>query len=162
MNQHQAEILEDLAWDNAPSQIKAGFISALQEAEHSYLIRPTEYVRSWENASIVFLMLSDTEIEQYLLDLLNWLKDLNWPGAEFILKRLQRVSSDLLCVPLENAAKLASASHDEQWLAWISILIANSNMINLLNADTISLLKPFALEYWNWDYDSILALINRK
>ncbi len=152
---NQTDILEKLACDNTASQKKLGFIAALQETDHHYLLQPTDYFRSWENAAIVFLMLSDEEISPYLTDLLAWLQDLNWPGAEWILARLQRVSSDLLVKPLESVTKSAYDNKEESWLGYISILIANPKMINLLDAETFKLLKPFATEYWKWDYDEI-------
>jgi len=162
MNKSQADILEKLAGDSTACQKKSGFIAALQETDHHYLLQPTDYFCSWENAAIVFLMISDEEISPYLIDLLGWLQDLNWPGAEWILARLQRVSSDLLVKPLESVAKSASDSKEESWLGNISILIANPNMINLLDAETLKLLKPFAVEYWKWDYDKIAGHFNLK
>jgi len=87
--------------------------------------------------------------------LLNWLQDLNWPGAERILDRLQRISTELLVKPLELAAKLAAESKDETWLSNISILIANPGMNKLLDSETFTLLKPFAADQWQWDYDTI-------
>ncbi|GEM_PF-3000026 len=148
MNKNKADTLEKLAWDST--------------ADHHYLLQPTDYFSSWGNAAIVFLMLSDEEISPYLTDLLGWLQDLSWPGAEWILTRLQRVSSDLLVKPLESVAKLASDSKEESWLGYISILIANPNMINLLDAEILKLLEPFAVEYWKWDYDEIAGNFNLK
>ncbi len=124
--------------------------------DHQYLIQPNNYFSSWDYCAMVFLTLGDEEIKPYLFDLLGWIQDLNWPGAEWILKRLQRESSELLSAPLERAAKLAAEQKDECWLGWMSILIANPNMVNLLGDDTLNLLKPYAAEYWNWDYDKIM------
>ena len=155
MNQNQVEILKNLSWESTPEQKKSGFIAALQETEYKYLLQPKDYFSSWDNASIVFLMLSDDDIEPYLFNLLGWLQDLNWPGATRILDRLQRVPAKLLVEPLERASKLASDNNDESWLGWLSILIATPRMNKLLNADVFNLLKPYAVEYHNWDYDKI-------
>lgn len=160
MNKNQIVILKNLAWDSTAVQKKSGFIAALQETDHQYLLQSTDYFGSWENSAIVFLMLSDKEIEPYLINLLGWLQDLNWPGAEWILDRLQRVSSELLVKPLKIVVKSASDMKDDSWLGWISILIANPNMINLLDIETLKLLKPYAVEYWNWDYDKIADQLN--
>lgn len=155
MNQKQESILKDLSWNSTADQIKSGFIAALQETDHQYLLQPTDHFDSWENASILFLILGDEEIKPYLADLLNWLQDLNWPGAQRILDRLQRISSELLAKPLELAAKSAAESKDETWLSNISILIANPGMNKLLDPETFTLLKPFAADQWQWDYDKI-------
>lgn len=155
MNQKQESILKDLSWNSTADQIKSGFIAALQETDHQYLLQPTGHFGSWENASILFLILGDEEIEPYLGDLLDWLQDLNWPGARRILDRLRGVSSELLAIPLEHAAKLATESRDESWLSNISILIANPRMNQLLNPKTFTLLKPFAADQWQWDYDKL-------
>lgn len=155
MNHNQIDILKNLSWDSTAEQKKSGFIAALQENEHKYLLQPIDYPSSWDNAAIVFLMLSDEEIEPYLFNLLEWIQDINWPGATWILDRLQRVSAEFLVRPLESAAKMASNNNDEIWLGAISILIANPHMNKLLNADIFKLLKPFAVKYHNWDFDKI-------
>ena len=145
MNEKQAEILKNLAWDCTPDQIKAGFIAALQQRDRRYLIQPADNFHSWDNAAIVFLMLGDKEIEPYIVDLLKWLQDYNWPGANWILERLRRVSSEMLAKPLEYVTKLASDNKDDDWLGWMSILITNPHMTSLLDGDILEMLKPFAV-----------------
>lgn len=162
MNQKQIEILKDLDWKSTPDRKKAGFIAALQETDHQYLILPADYCGSWDDCAIVFLILSDDEIEPYLFDMLAWLQDLNWSGAKWILDRLERVSSELLREPLERAAKLASDQNDDKWLGSISILIANPNMVYILEEDVLEMLKPYAVEHWSWDYDKIAKHFNLK
>ena len=44
----------------------------------------------WDNCAIILAGKSDEELRPYLVRLLEWLKDLNWPGAYCILERLNR------------------------------------------------------------------------
>jgi len=162
MKINQIDILKNLAWDSTAEQKKSGFIAALNQTDHRYLLQPINYSSSWENCAIVFLMLSDEEIEPYLIGLLGWIQDLNWAGARLILERLQRISSELLVKPLEIVAKSAFDIKDESWLGWISILIAKPNMIALLDDEILNLLKPYAIEYWKWDYEKILKDLQNK
>ena len=46
----------------------------------------------WENCAIILSEKNDEELKPYLPKLLEWLQDMNWPGAFCIRDRLQRFS----------------------------------------------------------------------
>ena len=57
------------------------------------------------------------ELEFYLLKLFMWLQDMNWPGADLIFQRLQKMPLDLLRLPYEISYKLAHRMNDMVWLS---------------------------------------------
>lgn len=44
----------------------------------------------WDNCAKILSKRTDDELSPYLVELLEWLQDLNWPGAFCILYRLQK------------------------------------------------------------------------
>ena len=46
----------------------------------------------WENCARALYEISDERLEKHLPSLLEWLEDLNWPGALIILERLKKFS----------------------------------------------------------------------
>ena len=70
----------------------------------------------WDNCAKILSKRSDDELNPYLVELLWWLRDLNWPGAFCILERLQRFADN---TPLNSAfnicLKCAQAMKDDVW-----------------------------------------------
>lgn len=71
----------------------------------------------WENCAIILSEKRDAELQPYLTKMLEWLQDLNWPGALCILERLQKYSDKkslkyALSICLQNAKN----NHDITWI----------------------------------------------
>ena len=58
---------------------------------------------------------SDAELCPYLPNLLEWLQDLNWPGAQLIYDRLTELSKKDIKNPLSECLSLAEARGDKPW-----------------------------------------------
>ena len=70
----------------------------------------------WDNCAKILAMRPDEELEQCLPDLLEWLQDLNWPGAIWILERLQAYrDTKTLDTHISIALQQADRSGDEVW-----------------------------------------------
>ena len=62
-------------------------------------LQPTDKYHNqnvWENCAAILAKRSDEELSYYLVELLEWLQDLNWPGALVILDRLKAFSGEKL------------------------------------------------------------------
>ena len=91
----------------------------------SFLILPFangESKRLWENCAKALYEISDEKLEQYLPSLLEWLQDLNWPGALIILDRLKKFSGKKLKKPFMDRYTFACNLNDEEGLMWLDYL----------------------------------------
>ena len=71
----------------------------------------------WDNCAIILSQRSDQELKPYISELLEWLQDMNWPGAECIYQRLMDYKdSSWLIDMLDDAIDLARKTDEELWL----------------------------------------------
>ena len=70
----------------------------------------------WDNCALIIAEKSDEELKPYLTELLEWLQDMNWPGAYCIRDRLQRYSdNDSIHSAINICVEKAKACNDEIW-----------------------------------------------
>lgn len=136
------EIYEMLSWD---SEMQGIGIAEAKKLKCLYpLLQPIVpglQKKVWENCAIVLASKTDQELKPYLFALLEWLQDLNWPGAERILNRLSVMKERVLQGPLAYSRRLAEMNQDETWLMWLGELEAKRAKFNpcLKNPDGIPL-----------------------
>ena len=71
----------------------------------------------WGNCALVLASRTDEELAPYLGELMLWLRDMNWPGAFCILRRLCSFADrQYLTNVLERCMRCASALDDTVWL----------------------------------------------
>lgn len=91
------EIMDMLDW-HMPPEIQSKGISLARNIEiiipFIQPITPEHNKNVWENCAVIIAEKSDEKLKPYLVDLLEWLQDMNWPGAFCILDRLQRYSDN--------------------------------------------------------------------
>ena len=93
------------------------------------LFQPIEDKGVWENCALVIAEKSDETLETYLFLLLEWLQDINWPGAFIILDRLKKYAKvERLATVVDICVKEAVAKDDEMWLHWLSGLLDNEGL----------------------------------
>lgn len=98
-----AMIYQMLNW-KAPSAIQVqGKELARKVKDLSLLIQPPAEPSVWEQCAVILSEKTDTQLEPYLTELLQWLQDLNWPGAVTIVERLNTFSGEKLKKPFEDA-----------------------------------------------------------
>ena len=118
----------------------------------SLLIQPPAPPSVWEYCAEILSEKSDVELEPYLDKLLEWLQDINWPGAFTIANRLKIFSGEKLKQSLENAIAESNKMPNEERLRWIdylSELLDNKELICNLSEEVLILLKK---HYRNWGY----------
>lgn len=81
----------------------------------------------WENAAIVIdHIISNTtnfNDEKIIFGLLEWLQDLNWPGAFIVTNILKKVDIHALIKCLEKAIDIAVKEFDECWIDYLNYAI---------------------------------------
>ena len=71
----------------------------------------------WDNCAIILSQRSDLELQPYLHELLEWISDMNWPGAECILERLKNYNDrQWFEYVLDMCISEAIALKEEIWL----------------------------------------------
>jgi hypothetical protein len=105
----------------------------------------------WENCARILALRSDEELSPYFTRLLEWLQDINWPGALIILERLKKVSkvNSLLFAMEYNVQKAIAYNswEDKIWLSAVSQLLDNDKLNNALPKEILKVLRKY---YHNW------------
>ena len=126
------DIMDMLDW-NMSSEIQSKGISLARNTETIIpFIQPLTQKHNknvWENCAVIIAERSDENLKPYLVELLEWLQDMNWPGAFCILNRLQKYSDDssirnAINVCIEKAKKCG----DEVWESNLRLLCRNSKV----------------------------------
>lgn len=79
----------------------------------------------WDNCAKILSERTDEELSPYLVELLEWLQDLNWPGAFCILERLQKYTDkSSYNRALNTCLKYAQAVEDDVWESNLRMLKA--------------------------------------
>ena len=109
------KIFEYLSWDSNNEIQNRGIELASNINNLSVLIMPIENKSIWENCAKVLISKSDEELELYFLELFEWLKDMNWPGAYLIYDRLICVSTEKFLPAYQYSLSAAKQTEDRIW-----------------------------------------------
>ena len=121
------EIMDMLDW-NMSSEIQAKGIALARDMESIVPfiqpLTPRHNKNVWDNCAVIISEKRDEELKPYLVELLEWLQDMNWPGAFCILNRLQKYADhdsirSAVNISFENARKCK----DEVWESNLSLLL---------------------------------------
>lgn len=106
----------------------------------------------WENCARALYEISDERLEKHLPSLLEWLQDLNWPGALIILDRLKKFSGEKLKDPFIERFAYADNLNNEEGLMrldYLSELLDNEELKAVLPKPIIEKLR---MHYKNWSF----------
>ena len=109
------ELFEMLSWDSTPQMQMIGLAEARKVKYLSVLFQPIESKSVWENCAKVIIEKSDLELERYLIDMFQWLQDMNWPGARLIYDRLREMPRNLLQFAYSFCLEQAISTGDDCW-----------------------------------------------
>lgn len=123
----------------------------------SIFLQPDEFGNKliWEQCATILAEKSDEKLEPYLAGLLEWLQDMNWPGATIILNRLLYFSGKELSSAVVKAVKSAINQNNgfgHIWLDWLSQLLDNKNLKTELPEKILLVLQKY-IDDPNWWYD---------
>lgn len=128
------DLLMKLSWDE-PVEIQKKTIELLKkEKDLSIFMQPigeNTGKKVWDNCALILCSKTDEELIPFISGLLEWLQDMNWPGAWEILERLQKIPKDNFKNEYEKAIKKAQQElkkwNEEEYMnSWLS----NLKMIN--------------------------------
>ena len=78
-------------------------------------LTPKHNKNVWENCAIIISERNNESLEPYLLELLEWLQDMNWPGASLISERLSKMPKDILRFAYKVSLEKAVQTKDDCW-----------------------------------------------
>ena len=113
------EIIDMLDW-HMPYEIQIKGISLAKNVEtiipFIQPLTPKHNKNVWENCAVIISERSDEEIKPYLPEVLEWLQDMNWPGAFCILDRLKNYSDNSSMISaISICLQKAKTQNDEIW-----------------------------------------------
>lgn len=108
-------IMELLDWNRTEKEQAKGRELARDVKSINVFLQPNGK-NLWDNCALILAERSDEELEPYLLNLMAWLEDMNWPGAFCILDRLNRYAdTPMFNWALKTSLELAKATHAKIW-----------------------------------------------
>ncbi len=121
------DIMDMLDW-HMSSEIQSKGISLARNTEtiipFIQPLTPKHNKNVWENCAVIIAEKSDENLKTYLVDLLEWLQDMNWPGAFCILNRLQKYSDkNSICSAISVCIEKAKKCGDEVWESNLCLLL---------------------------------------
>lgn len=146
MNYNFTELMVMLDWNNSQENQQKGIKNGKTIKDLSVFLQPLTPLFNknvWENCAKILSEKSSKELEPYFLKLLEWLQDLNWPGAEIILKKLKCTYSKVLASQLEICVNNAVEDHNEKWLNNMSQLIQNKLLVKQLSLKAFTILSEY-------------------
>jgi len=124
------EILDMLDW-HMPSEIQYEGISLARNIEtiipFIQPLTPKHNKNVWGNCAVIIAEKSDKKLKPHLVQLLEWLQDMNWPGAFCILERLKKyLDKDSILRAISICLQKAKDCNDEIWES--NLLMLQSGM----------------------------------
>ena len=114
------EIMDMLDWNNPISvQAKGCELAGSIKCINVFLQpgHPGHGKNVWENCAKILSKKSDAELSPYLMELFDWVKDLNWPGAVRIFERLLKYEpNSSFVLTLDDSINIAKATNENIWL----------------------------------------------
>lgn len=139
------EVMDMLDWNNDLSIQEKGRNLAEEVQCLKIFMQPCDkkYNKNvWENCALILYKKSDDLLQPYLSDLIEWLQDLNWPGAFIILERLKNFQNyETLSFAVNESIRMAKATEDDLWLLGISELLVQERILEYLSDDVQLVLK---------------------
>jgi len=135
------DLFEMLSWNSDSETQAKGRMIASQIKSLFIFLQPTGNKSVWENCAKILSEKSDENLEMYLYQLLEWIQDINWPGAFIVLDRMKRFSAKKIKGPLQYCIKQAMTSQDNEWLDYLSMLLDNSELLSVLEEECLMVLK---------------------
>ena len=122
-------IMELFDWNNPEELQQKGLELAEDVKCISVFLQPGwPYGKNvWENCAKVLSKRSDEELKYYLIPLLEWLQDLNWPGAHCIFDRLLLFKNNsILKKSIQICLKRAKRTKDKEWRTTLNSILKKS------------------------------------
>ena len=114
------KIMDMLDCNNSQAKQRKGIRLARNVRSINVFLQPLDQKHNknvWENCAKILAERTDEELAPYLVPLLEWLQDMNWPGAFCILERMRSYAKDASYrSTLKYCLKQARRMEDDVWL----------------------------------------------
>jgi len=149
MKRKIVKTFEMLDWNCDQDTQAKGIALARQINDLSVFLQPMEHGGKavWDNCAKILAEKPDEDLEPLLESLLEWVRDINWPGAFIILNRLKNFSPELLRESLQLSIQRAIKNKDNAWLDYLSELLDNPRLPKHLSENCLTILQE---HYHNW------------
>lgn len=138
------ELFDMLSWNSEEDTQRRGIELARQIKCYSVFLQPYGIKHGkdvWENCAKILSEYPDEILQYCSLDMLEWLEDMNWPGAETVLNRLIKfTNTSLLSTFIVHCVKEALVCDQQGWLGNMSALLENENLQTSLPRDIYNVL----------------------
>lgn len=119
-------IMDLLDWNNSMEKQEQGIEMAKDVKCINVFLQPGSryYGKNvWDNCAKILSARSNEELSPYMIELMEWLQDMNWPGAFFIFNRLKEMKNEqLFQYSYTICLKCARALDDETWESNLKML----------------------------------------
>lgn len=119
-------IMDLLDWNNSIEKQEQGIEMAKDVKCINVFLQPCSknYNKNvWDNCAKILSARSNEELSPYMIELMEWLQDMNWPGAFCIFDRLKgMVNEQLFQYSYTICLKCARALDDETWESNLKML----------------------------------------
>ena len=123
-------IMDLLDWNNSMEKQEQGIEMAKDVKCINVFLQPGSryYGKNvWDNCAKILSARSNEELSPYMIELMEWLQDMNWPGAFCIFDRLKgMVNEQLFQYSYTICLKCARALDDETWESNLRMLKADN------------------------------------
>jgi len=137
------ELIGNLSWD-MPLQIQNEAMCRLADIDDDriqLLIQPGDK-SCWGNAARILKNIGYPRNHKVIPDLMAWLQDMNWPGAEIIMEILESIDRKTLIPYIEDSLEKAADDDDFLWITAIKELVTGLQMPDAdFHNETYELLK---------------------
>lgn len=124
MKQDIDTLLQKLSWDKDTNTQQKAIQELIQMDEKDILkLIQLKDKKHWNNAALVLKQIGYPGNKLAIPRLIEWLKDMNWPGAWTALETLLVIDNSILLPYIENALEKALQENDEMWLMGLKELV---------------------------------------
>ena len=124
------ELIDRLSWNEDPvgqNEAIALLVAAGDRLDLSLVLQKGDK-SCWQNEARVIQVLGYPRFREVIPAMLEWLQDLNWPGANEIVEALARMPKDALAGYISQAAERAMAEEDAEWLVGLQHLVREARL----------------------------------
>ena len=121
-------IMDLIDWNNSIDNQVKGIQLAQSIGDISVFLQPCspKYNKNvWDNCAKILSNRTDEELTPYLIELFEWLQDLNWPGALCVFERLQNYTdTHSIDISIKICLQKAKLLNDETWECNLNMLLS--------------------------------------
>ena len=116
--------LIDLDWNQSPHVLNEAMehlVNLIDESNVRLLLQP--YDKPWWKNSAIVLTRIDSELVKLLFpEILEWIQDLNWPGADIVFGLIIDIVDDKIRLIIDETIVKAKEINDSTWIYSLELL----------------------------------------